>query len=264
MPRPSRPWFRWYVEAVYDRKLRRIPGEQRWVFVACCTVARQSPEPGVLLVGDDPAGWDDLVDVAALPMRTVKAGMKSLTDAGIVARDEERGCWFLPAWAARQFESDNVTDRTRKHRSQPDRRNVPTSFPGTDQRTEAETDTELRESESELHPAHRSSRLSPFEPSEDHRTTAAKFVPWADVDAEHRTFVAHAEAHGLSFVDVAHAFTEWLLKTRKPAPDTPPSLSSVPVEREFCDECGSSTGFTLNDAGAAVPCPACNPKAAAG
>lgn len=42
----------------------------------------------------------------------------------------------------------------------------------------------------------------------------------------------------------------------KPAKQDPPRPS---VEREFCDECGSSTGWTENDDGEAVHCPACNP-----
>lgn len=50
---------------------------------------------------------------------------------------------------------------------------------------------------------------------------------------------------------------------RKPkAPKNEPGRPSV--EREFCNDCGSSTGQALNDAGEAYACPACNPKAALG
>jgi len=42
----------------------------------------------------------------------------------------------------------------------------------------------------------------------------------------------------------------------KPAKQDPPH---PPVDRDFCDECGSSTGWTENDDGEAVHCPACNP-----
>jgi hypothetical protein len=144
MPRPSRPWFRFYVEAVHDRKLRRLKPEHRWLFVACLAAARQSPEPGVLLVGeDDPMGLDDLADVAAMPPRQVEQGMDVLTEVGVVEWDDALGGWFVPAWQDRQYESDDVTQRTRKHRLERSNdvpTNVPTSFPGTPPDTETDTD----------------------------------------------------------------------------------------------------------------------------
>lgn len=143
MPRPSRPWFRFYVEAVHDRKLRRLKPEYRWLFVACLAAARQSPEPGVLLVGaDDPMTVDDLVDFAGMPARAVELGMRALCAAGVLGFDEPRAVWFVPAWNDRQYESDDVTARTRRHRERSNERgrNVPTAFPGTPPDTEADTD----------------------------------------------------------------------------------------------------------------------------
>src|SRR5690349_23350084 len=91
MPRPARPWFRFYVEAVHDRKLRRLKPEHRWLFVACLAAARQSCEPGVLLVGEhDPMTVDDLVDFAGMSRSQVVAGMQALVLAGVVSTDKSR------------------------------------------------------------------------------------------------------------------------------------------------------------------------------
>lgn len=143
MPRKKQPWFRFYVEAVHDRKLRRLKPEVRWLFVACLAAARQSPEPGWLLVGEnDPMVWDDIVDYAHMPLKAVEVGMDALQDAGVIGFDTTREAWFVPNWDARQYESDNSTERTRKHRSKEQGRNVPTPFDGTTPETEADTDTE--------------------------------------------------------------------------------------------------------------------------
>ena len=119
MPRKAMPWFRFYVEAVHDRKLRRLKPETRWLFVVCLAAARQSPQPGWLLVGeDDPMDWDDLIDFAHMPSRQVRSGMAQLLESGVVAHDGE--AWYVPNWNDRQYESDNATARTRKHRAKQD------------------------------------------------------------------------------------------------------------------------------------------------
>lgn len=142
MARPSRPWFRFYVEAVHDRKLRRLRPEYRWLFVVCLAAARQSPEPGWLLVGkDDPMRWDDLVDFAGMPLKAVEQGTEALMDAGVLGFHVERQAWFIPAWDHRQFESDDVTERTRKHRSKERSNDVPGNAPETDTETDNPTPT---------------------------------------------------------------------------------------------------------------------------
>ena len=117
MPRKPKPWFRFYVEAVHDRKLRRLKPETRWLFVACLAAARQSPRPGWLLVGeDDPMDLDDLADFAHMTPKQVERGTVDLTRAGVLAFDASCEAWYLPSWGERQYESDDVTARTRKHR----------------------------------------------------------------------------------------------------------------------------------------------------
>lgn len=143
MARPARPWFRFYVEAVHDRKLRRLKPEYRWLFVACLAAARQSPEPGWLLIGhNDPMGWDDLTDFAAMPLKAVEQGTDALMDAGVIGYDLERKAWYVPNWSARQFESDDVTMRTTKHRSKERPNADARTAVGTPPETEAETETD--------------------------------------------------------------------------------------------------------------------------
>ena len=122
MARPVRPWFRVYVEAFADRKLRRLRPEHRWLFIACLGVARQSPEPGALLLAEgQPMDAHDLADYAALDVRVVKSGLKALCASGLLISEtssEYLGdiLYRSPAFLSRQFESDDVTKRTRKHR----------------------------------------------------------------------------------------------------------------------------------------------------
>jgi len=118
MAPPSRPWFRFYTEALYDRKLRRLKPEQRWLWVAVLGAARQSSRPGHLLVSDDePMEAEDLADIAAMPAEDVERTLPLFDRAGMIHRDPESGAWVVTNWGDRQFESDNTTARTRRHRA---------------------------------------------------------------------------------------------------------------------------------------------------
>lgn len=143
MPRPVRPWFRFYTEAVHDPKLRRMTPTQRWVWVAVLAAARQSHTPGVLLVSEtQPMDAHDLADFAAVPVREVRKAIEGMEAAGMLAVDDA-GAWRVTKWNDRQFETDNTTERTRKHRSNSHRRNVPNTSVGTPPETETETETVL-------------------------------------------------------------------------------------------------------------------------
>ena len=131
MPRPRRPWFRFYVEALHDPKLRRMTPARRWAWVAVLAAARSSCRPGVLLVSErQPMDDHDIADLAAMPVREVRKALEAMEAAGMIHRGEG-GAWHVSRWADRQFESDDITERTRKHRSNTEDRNVPTLFPGT-------------------------------------------------------------------------------------------------------------------------------------
>lgn len=107
MARPSRPWFRFYVEAVSaDLKIRRLDIKYRWLWVAVLAAARQSPVPGHLLVTeDDPMTAKDLVDFAAMKLTDVTKGLAEFERMGLITKGT-RGEWVAVKWAQRQFEGD--------------------------------------------------------------------------------------------------------------------------------------------------------------
>lgn len=116
MPREARPWFRFYCEAVWDRKLRRLDPDHRWLWVVILATARQSSVPGHLLItADQPQVVDDLADAANLPVDRVDAGLAAFVDLGMLTVDGDT--WVVSRWAERQFESDFSTERSRKARS---------------------------------------------------------------------------------------------------------------------------------------------------
>lgn len=147
MARPSRPWFRFYVEALSDRKLRRLTPAQRWLWVAVLGAARQSCIPGLLLVSErEPMDAADLADIAAMTVKEVAAALPRFEAAGMIHLDDGLGCWAVTAWHERQFESDDVTARTTKHRSKERSNDVP----GTPSESETDTDTESSSSSSSV------------------------------------------------------------------------------------------------------------------
>lgn len=138
MPRPKRPWFRFYVEATRDTKLRRLTPAQRWLWVSVLAAARESCIPGWLMLSERMSLTDaDLADLAGMKEKDVSVGMTAMEELGLIEMDSDLGAWCVPKFAERQFESDDVTARTAKHRSQHGRKNVPTSPVGTPPETEA-------------------------------------------------------------------------------------------------------------------------------
>lgn len=142
MPRKPMPWFRCYVETFKDPKIRRLTPAHRWLWTAVLGAARQSVDPPRLMVADRiPMSLDDLADFAALSKAETRKGLAALEAVGIVERCGD--VWSVPRWDARQFASDNVTERTRKTRSEEHRRNVPTTPEGTGgERTQRTEDRE--------------------------------------------------------------------------------------------------------------------------
>jgi hypothetical protein len=137
----SMPWFRWYCEAIYDRKLRRLEPAHRWLWIAVCTGARQSPTPGVLLLSDGvPLTADDLADMAAIPVPSAVAGLEAFRSAGMLTDDAALGAMVVPAFTARQYESDNSTTRTRAFRER--QRQQGGNVSGTPSDPESDPDTE--------------------------------------------------------------------------------------------------------------------------
>jgi hypothetical protein len=120
MARRSMPWFRFYVEMMSDRKIRRLTPAHRWLWVSVLAAARQSPVPGALLVSEGgPMDIEDLADFASLPAKEVASGMAIFEEPrnAMVDQGGPHGSWRVLKWDPRQPESDDVTERTRKHRS---------------------------------------------------------------------------------------------------------------------------------------------------
>lgn len=230
MPRPVRPWFRFYVEAFSDRKLRRLKPEYRWLFAACLGAARQSPEPGTLLVAAGvPMTLHDIADFAGMDVRSVRAGLAALKELGLIVEGSptDHGrigggiAYRSPTFQARQFESDDVTKRTRKYRSTStntdegtfQRRSRERSGNGHGNVPETETETETDKN------ASRSTRRAPekpladdWQPTEKHRAYARERK--IDIDREVTAFRGHAEANDRRQRSWDGAFTTWLAKAK--------------------------------------------------
>ena len=144
MARPARPWFRFYVEAFPDRKIRRLTPTQRWIWVAVLGAARESPMPGHLLIADGLAmTTEELAEYAGVKVREVVSALAAMRTLGMV-RDSPTGLVAVVNWDKRQFESDDVTARTRtyRERSQEQGKDVPKNVRGNAPETETETETE--------------------------------------------------------------------------------------------------------------------------
>lgn len=234
MPRPKRPWFRFYVEAIHDRKLRRLVPAHRWLWVVVLAMARQSPDPGVLLMtsadGGEPLTEHDLIDAAALKPAEVRKGMREFERLGMVVN--AGGVWSVSKWSERQPESDDVTKRTAKHRSKEPDGNVPTTPIGTGPSRvvakEAEVETEQPPSPSARSP--RATRLADdWRPTPEPDLVAAIGGQQA-AKREFDRFVDYWRAKGGQDgrkLDWQATWRNWL---RRAAESNPPRATSLPPE----------------------------------
>jgi hypothetical protein len=123
----KRPWFRMYCEVFTDPDVRAVPPALRWAWAALLGLARSSPVAGVLLdKAGEPISEAVIADYAAVKPSEAKAAIKRFTAYGWLERNAD-GALVLTKWDRRQFETDDVTKRTARHR----RRNVPNNADGT-------------------------------------------------------------------------------------------------------------------------------------
>lgn len=117
-------WFRFYTEAISDKKLKRIARDMNepmanvigiWTIVL--SMASDSPERGKLLISHDvPATIDDVSDAAGC---NVTETFLKLIVTGLVTTDvtdDGHTVYVVAAWDKRQYESDSSATRVRRHR----------------------------------------------------------------------------------------------------------------------------------------------------
>lgn len=227
MPRQAHPWFRFYVEAVRDPKIRRLTPEQRWLWVAILSAARESPISGYLMVSERHAyDWNDLADYAGVKLRVVEEGTARMSDLGMLVYDDRIGAWCVRAWSDRQFESDDVTARTRKHRERSTEQdgNVPTSAVGTPPETEAETESET---DGSAPPKRRTTAPNNLLVTEPMRDWARDHSLTVDLARETDKFLNYHRSKGTRFSDWVAAWRNWMLKAQDFAPKRPSDTEYV-------------------------------------
>src|SRR5579875_2025380 len=109
MAPPTHPRLRLYTHILHDPKIRRLTPTQRWLWIALMACARQSHQPGTLLVSPNmPMNTADIANQANLPTREVARALPVLEQLGLIAREPgERGAWRIAKWSDRQYESDH-------------------------------------------------------------------------------------------------------------------------------------------------------------
>jgi ribonuclease P protein component len=149
-------WFRFYTEAISDKKLRRIARDNNesmahviGVWTIVLSMASDSPERGKLLISDEvPATIDDINDAAGC---NVTATFQKLLVTGLVTvtvTDDGQNVYEVPAWERRQFESDSSATRVRRHRerkkaAQNDANVTPAKRYSNAPDTDTDTDTDI-------------------------------------------------------------------------------------------------------------------------
>src|SRR5262245_47514017 len=104
MARRPKPWFRFYTETFTDPKILRLKPEHRWLWCAVLGLARESPQPGVLISSELLLGPEDIARKAGLSLPSTKRGLVLLAELGMVAPRQSDGAYEVAKWALRQYE----------------------------------------------------------------------------------------------------------------------------------------------------------------
>ena len=100
-------WFRMYVEAVDDEKLRLLAFEDRWHFIALLCCKGQG-----LLDGSDPLLRRKVAVKLGLDSRELEEVARRLAEVGLIDAQTLQPV----AWDKRQFKSDDSKERVRSYR----------------------------------------------------------------------------------------------------------------------------------------------------
>lgn len=138
-PREKRPWFRLYSELLHDPKVQTLSETMFKAYINTLCIAGMNDPRGAI---------PHLADYAFLLRVSEKQAEKIRNSLKISELLEENSDgFFIHNWDERQFESDNVTIRTQRHREKKkrlnnDSGNVPETFQGTPPESESDTDTD--------------------------------------------------------------------------------------------------------------------------
>ena len=137
MPRPARPWFRFYTEVLNDPKVLRLTDRQYRVWTMLLCVAA--------ICDGEIKKWDASL-LLRMPVKNVLSDLRALIDAGLIEVVDEDT--LTPHnWKGRQYESDVSTSRVQRFRKQ--ERNVSVTADETPPETEAETEQRQSRAETE-------------------------------------------------------------------------------------------------------------------
>jgi hypothetical protein len=90
MPPSRSHGFRFYVDQVGDRKIRRLTRTQRWIWCAILRAARESPVPGRLLITEDPpTTYAELASYADVKGRDIEPAVALIAQFRTVHFDGE-------------------------------------------------------------------------------------------------------------------------------------------------------------------------------
>ena len=166
------PWYRFYNETLSDKKIKRIcrdSGQCKALVVGVWAVilalASESPQRGRLLISDDIWLTDEEIrDETGLDKPTFDALMARFTAYGML--ENSSGYWEISNWHKRQFNSDNSTERVRRHRQKTAVDETPKGNAGGNNNetlqkrfihvidTDTDTDTETEGESGAIAPAH--------------------------------------------------------------------------------------------------------------
>jgi len=106
------PWFRFYTDTPDDQKIRSLPKGDRWIWAAVMCLAKESPEPGRLLIKGLAVSETQIADKAGpgFSAREVGLALARFVDRDMVHRDDQ--VWVVTHFRARQFLSDTSAART--------------------------------------------------------------------------------------------------------------------------------------------------------
>lgn len=209
-------WFRMYAEFLSDPVVQSLAFEDQrhYVAILCLkcngTLDRElssSARERIIYrgIGLDPINAEE--------------AKRRLLEVGLIDKK-----WQPRGWDKRQYKSDDVTQRTRKHKKTLESGNVPETFEehdGNVPRARA-TDTEQNRTDTEqnISPSGRAAKRKQqlpddFTLTEERASTLASIHPSADPRAEFAQFTDHHRSHATVMADWDAAWRTWCRNAKR-------------------------------------------------